>query len=628
VQLYTFDSDLHSVELTGGTLELGKPDGEQTAMGAVLDDLLRREAGKRLAGVILIGDGAQRAIAPRDTRPQAPARMMADLGYPLFTVPLGQSRGLGQARDLAIEDLRVPQHIFVKNQLDVAGTARVEGYVNQSLLSQLLFETTQGKMEVVSSKQLKAATDGERLPINLEYVPDVPGEYKVTLKLQTLPGEIVTTNNEMSTFVTVLKGGLNALYIEGTPRVEQKFIRRSLDASPDIKVDYVRLDAQKRQTRPVDMDQWFKPGKYDVYILGDVDSTAFTPQELGDLAAAVNRGAGLIMLGGLHSFGAGGYGNTPLADALPVSFDREDRQNFGEKLRTDLHVSGSLRLQPTPIGLGQSLMKLAAGDANASTWAALPPLDGANRFRHLKPGAQTLADAGNTPLLVAKDFGAGRVLAFAGDSTWHWWLKGFAAQHKRFWRQTVLWLARKDETTEGNVWVALDQRRYAPGNRVGFTLGARTAQGEEITDALFDVRVTQPGGSSGPARVVRQGTETQGTFLDTEKPGDYQIQVTASQAGKELGKTQARFLVHDQDLELENPAADRGTMEQLASITGGRTVAPELLSQLLDELREGVRKFETETQTRYTLWDTWPFFFVFVGLLISEWFFRKRWGLV
>ena len=57
----------------------------------------------------------------------------------------------------------------------------------------------------------------------------------------------MTTNNELSTFVTVLKGGVNVLYLEGALRVDQKFLRRSLDASPDIKVDYVRLDQRDPQ---------------------------------------------------------------------------------------------------------------------------------------------------------------------------------------------------------------------------------------------------------------------------------------------------------------------------------------------------------------------------------------------
>jgi len=29
-----------------------------------------------------------------------------------------------------------------------------------------------------------------------------------------------------------------------------------------------------------------------------------------------------------------------------------------------------------------------------------------------------------------------------------------------------------------------------------------------------------------------------------------------------------------------------------------------------------------------TLWDSWPTLLTFVGLLSTEWFLRKRWGLV
>ena len=41
-----------------------------------------------------------------------------------------------------------------------------------------------------------------------------------------------------------------------------------------------------RPNRPVDLAERFKPGKYDVYILGDVDSSVFKGDELNMLAQA------------------------------------------------------------------------------------------------------------------------------------------------------------------------------------------------------------------------------------------------------------------------------------------------------------------------------------------------------
>ena len=92
----------------------------------------------------------------------------------------------------------------------------------------------------------------------------------------------------------------------------------------------MRLDPRDPKSRPADLADRFKPGKYDVYILGDVDSTAFQGEELADAGRGVSRGAGLIMLGGFQSFGAGGYGETPLAKVLPVGMDRLERQRPDE----------------------------------------------------------------------------------------------------------------------------------------------------------------------------------------------------------------------------------------------------------------------------------------------------------
>ena len=121
---------------------------------------------------------------------------------------------------------------------------------------------------------------------------------------------------------------------------------------------------------------------------------------------------------------------------------------------------------------------------------------------------------------------------------------------------------------------------------------------------------------------------TDGACSGNPGPGGWAaIVLTPDGTVKELGAAQARFLVDEQDRELENPAADRGALENLAMMTGGRALAPEQLPELLEQLKHSAHNFEVETQARRTLWDTWPFFLAFIGLLIVEWFLRKRWGL-
>ncbi|MES1213025.1 MAG: hypothetical protein ABUL64_00425, partial [Singulisphaera sp.] len=184
VKAYTFDADAHPVEVIDSPTQWpAKPDGSQTAIGWVLDDALRRETGKRLAGIVLLSDGAQRVLPAKDVPPQTPARRLADLGFKLYAVPFGQARALDQARDVALSDLRAPQVVFVKNEMAVDAVAQVDGFVGQDVVVQLLVETTPGKMEVVDSQQLRSEKNGDRLPVHMKYVPDVAGEKKVTLKV-------------------------------------------------------------------------------------------------------------------------------------------------------------------------------------------------------------------------------------------------------------------------------------------------------------------------------------------------------------------------------------------------------------------------------------------------------------
>ena len=259
----------------------------------------------------------------------------------------------------------------------------------------------------------------------------------------------------------------------------------------------------------------------------------------------------------------------------------------------------------------------------------MPPLEGANKFHDLAAGALVLAEAGpDKPLLAAQSFGDGRVLAFAADSTWRWWMRGQETAFKRFWRQVVLWLAHKDQGQEGSVWIRMPQRRFAPSQRVEFTAGVNAPTGESVADATYKADIVLPDGARRPLSLVRQGDQMVGSFRDAQTPGDYAVEITASQKDKPLGSTRARFLVFQQDLELDNASADAATMEGLAAMTGGQTLAPEQLPDLVQRLAAETEHLDVQQETKKTFWDSWTFFLTLVALLSVEWYLRKRWGLV
>jgi len=636
VKVYSYDAGLGPEAWQADRLQLpAAADGQQTDIGTSLHQAVERELGKRLVGVILLGDGTQTAFQPQIEIYDA-ARELGNRGYPLYTVPFGPTGDTSQSRDVAVENLPEQLSVFVKNELPIRGLIRVRGYVNQQIAIRLTVEDEAGQQQIIDTTRVQADQDNQQLDVSLNYIPQTAGQFRLTLSAEQQPGELVTKNNHLTAFLTVLEGGLRVLYLEGEPRQEQKFIRWALDASPDIDLDFQWFASRLRKDWPVSLGDTFEKGNYDAYLLGDCDSAALGDVNLKQLAAEVERGKGLMALGGYHSFDPGGYQHTPLADLLPVEMDRLARQDFGQPDVQRWHVPGPLVMLPVR---DHPVTTLAPAARNEEVWRSLPPLRGANRWSGVKqqPGVQLLAETPeHVPLLVAGEYGAGRVLAFAGDSTWQWWRQGEGELHRRFWRQVVLWLARRDDLTRHDVWIDLPQRRFAVGSRPAFKAGARTAMGDVIADAILSATLRHPNGSSTPLHLTRQDADYAGTIERIAEPGEYQIDVTATDAnGGPLGKATAHFEVLDQDVEFGNPAADPDQLARLASLThdsGGRVVASEQLVSLLEEIKnnppEMVEEVLTKWQLADTWWDAWLVLGTIVALLATEWFLRKHWGLV
>ncbi|MFM7205779.1 MAG: hypothetical protein ACKO4T_03805 [Planctomycetaceae bacterium] len=635
IAVWTFDREARPLAATADdpfplTAWRDVPTADETAIGAALDDALRAAVGRQLAGVLVLSDGGQHAYAPRDTPPQVVARRVADAGVPLWSVTFGQQRGAGQGRDAAVVNLAVAETGYVKNMLEIAGRVRLDGFAGREAAVVLLAESADGTPEEVARTTVRAAGESVEDAVRLTWTPTAVGERKLTLRVEPQEGEAILANNELSTFVDVVDGGLRILYLEGALRVEQRFLRRVLSASPDMQVDFDWIDSSRRERWPVDIGRRLGTA-YDVVLIGDLDSRAVRPEDLRTLLDRVRNGTGLGLLGGFHAFEAGAWGGSPLGPALPFEPDRLARQSFDEPIRRDLHLDAAVRLVPDPRFGSISILRLGSTDGDTRTaWGAMPPLDGANRLGRLLPTTKTLAStADGVPLLVAREYGEGRVLAFAADSTWRWVMQGAGEQHRRFWRQLVLWLARRDGLEDDSLWLRLSQRRISPGTPLPFDAGLTRPDGSGDPGVTMEATLLGPDGQPRPVRVGRQGETFTGVLADCAEPGDWLLTVRATKPGEAAPRERAaRFTVFRQDLELANPVANPLLMRQLAEATSGGVRLPEEVPAIFDEIAARPPEFESREQWSASPWDTWPMFLILAACLCSEWFLRKRWGLV
>lgn len=605
IREYHFDQSLRE----GISLDVA-PAGDQTALGGALEQVLERSAGERLAGILLFSDGANTT----GTSPLSVARQIGAQKVPIFAFGFGRETASDQIRDIAARTVMANATTFAKNKLTVRGEFQASGYANQAINVRLLFDGIEKSRGV-----LNLSSDGSRGMIELSGVPEVAGEVKVTLEAQAQPGELLPGNNAASTFVTVLAGGLSVLEIEGKYRYwEPKFLRWALDQSPDIELSQLFLldSAGREETIPPEV---FAPGRFDVFILGDVHSNRFKPDELQAMANLVTKGAGLLMMGGYESFGPGGWGETPIAEVLPVIMRPADRQ------RTD-----PLKMLPTPAGLRHFILRLAPDeDANAALWNELRPLDGGSGFTGLKPNALPLAtNSDGSPMLVAQEVGAGRSIAFVGDTTWRWRKdeKGILA-HARFWRQLILWLAHKEDSSASEVRVRLPMRRLAIGQKLPLEVEVIGEGGRPLSNPQVQAVVTTPTGAEVPVPLLPEGEIHRGSYFQTDEPGDYTLRVVATKETSTLGSRTVKFLVHSEDREMLQLAADISTLKSLATATEGEFHTPEELPRFLDSLKKKDLNLEVSQPIREPLWDRVPVLLAFVALFTAEWLLRKRKGL-
>ncbi|MDA0281835.1 MAG: glutamine amidotransferase [Planctomycetota bacterium] len=639
VRFYDFDSELQSRD--PGAIS-DKAEGEWTAIGFSLDALLKEtQNGKQVIGIVLMSDGAQRAVSPFDIAPLAAARSFRELQIPMFPVPFGESDVAVTGLDIAVEDLAVDDIVFVRNTVPVDARIRVAGGEGRRFTVQLLVEDRTGRsafehgeMVVAAalpgarpSVEITATQPDQTIPVSLSFVPELSGEYRIAVRVTPLAGELRTANNERQTLLTVQKGGISVKYYD-TYRDEQVFIRE-VNSAAKLQLDFqwVRTGEFASRTKIDQAD--FEKDRYDVYIIGDVPAKVFSKEDLQLLARRVDEGAGLLTTGGFFSFSAGGYAGTPLESVMPVLLDKQEIQGEGP-ISADLHIERDLQMVPTASGLRHFVMRLTNGD-NDLAWKQLPPLLKANKLRKKNALVEVLAESTDkVPLLFALETGRSRSLSFAADSTWRWWMRDFREQHQRFWRQMILWLARKEFESDQPVWARVTPRNFNQGSSIPIEFGVRDDDGNPVSGVTFQTRVISPDGKESPIAALSSRDRSFGEFKGATEPGIYRVVVTATKDGQVIpGDATTRFLVDSRDPELDNPAADPALLEGLAEQTGGRVIPAEKFDEFLDQLiATGPPNLSLTSITRVTLWDNWWFLGAFSLTMSAEWFLRKRRGLV
>lgn len=314
------------------------PPGDQTDIANALQlslAILPSETRKR---IVLLSDGAE-------TRGRAleAAALAQAAGVPIETVALV---GPPSADDVALEVLEAPATAREGQQLRLT----VQAQSGRALTAQLQILLDR---QPILDQQVELQAGSNRLTVTVP-APS-PGFHAWEARLSA-PNDTVGANNVQFSFSEV-RGQPRVLLVEGAPGRAQ-----NLSAA---------LQAARLQTQVVLPNglpsSLIGMDAYDVIVLVDVPYRSL-PRRAAELLPAYVRelGRGLLMVGGEDSYAAGGYLDTPVETALPVTM-----RTRGVKIQPDVAIvlvidrSGSMsgqKLELAKEGAAQAYSTLSDQD--------------------------------------------------------------------------------------------------------------------------------------------------------------------------------------------------------------------------------------------------------------------------
>lgn len=316
--------------------------------------------------------------------------------------------------DGAITDLHVPQNVPAGGRLAVDVTVRAERKAAGRMRLDI-----DGKTYDRAPVTLPA---GRQVTLSYRLRLYRPGAHRVRAHLE-LPGDVVPANNDAAAAVTV-DGIPSILYVaQGPPPALFRSLRKG---GRNVELLTPRTFAGRARN----------PLQASSIVLDDIAVDDMPPSAWDALIRRVeDDGTGLVVLGGNHSFGAGGYRHSPLERILPVTAEGGSPRGLAVLFLVD--KSGSMEGDTTGISrlalarravidtarlLGPgSEVGLIAFDARPSQ--VLPLAEYRDPERALD-GAWRLSPSGGTRLLPALNLGvkqlvdsraARRVLVLVSD---------------------------------------------------------------------------------------------------------------------------------------------------------------------------------------------------------------------
>ncbi|MEO9931864.1 hypothetical protein [Rhodopirellula bahusiensis] len=593
------------------------------------------------------------------------AWQLSQSGWQVHAIGVGS---VDEPSDIGITNVLHPERIASDGRLTGTIVAKHFGVINESLQinlrsgekvvwSETFVATQDGQTEIEFDLPMEPLTnqlaDNEVRGVDRDSVV-LPFSASIRNTDQTGPTTLGQPGNDRWDFrIAAASRDRRLLILDGSSRWETRYLRNLLSRDPAWQVDTVLFGpgtdspvirrGNEDGDVPATAEDW---NRYDAIVLGEVPPEQWTNVDSDGLREFVRRGGGLIMLNGRYNRLSR---IESLNELLPVDFvDPAVTSNNDDLLQYQRQQPAVQSIGPTATGRSQPVMLLSTDiESNEQLWRRMP-VPSAIPVTTARADAEVWADAfvettgtstpteSRVPWMVTRLFGAGRVFYLATDQTWRWRYKIESQLHGRFWNQMLTaamqppYAVRDDYVAIGTdridyesgqsalIRVRLLSNERQPGDNLGIATSA-------TVDALL-IRDDQIVATI-PMKLDDASRQTYLAQTEPLSPGSYRVRIRASGYDASALKATAPIWVEStRKGELDRVAVDETTLREIASAGGGSYFHESSSDDVLNKLIPLSRGQIIETDT--LIWESWWLFVVILALLATEWWMRKKVGLV
>jgi hypothetical protein len=618
VRIHLFSNELES---SVNPDQLGKttPEGPSTDIAKAGKSLFGQTSRQMLEGVLIISDGGQNAPTPTDS---LSIRALA-AGSPIYSLPVGAAVA---RKDLSVSSGGGFPVGFVGQPVRLKASLKNEGLGNIRPKVELLDGT--GKK---LAEQVVSIADNSKAVVTFEVTPEKSGFSEYRIRAQSWPGEQIGGNNEARFDVNVLPGKIRVFLAEGVPYWDSKFLVQLLRNQPNLEVTSVYRLATER---------FFKL-ETDVSKASNANQATF-PEDPAGLSAydIIMFGKGVeyflnpARIEQLRSFVRNQGGSIVFARGKPYSGIFADLEGI-EPVEWTEALGSEFRLKPTLAGESAGLFGSLLAGRDDPQWQAMPGLLNASSVK-LKAFSQVLAEGSfesggqevRFPAIVTRRYGQGLITTINADGLWTWDFFPSASEagetYKSFWPQLLQWAATNSEFLPGQNY-ALRLNESQAG--VGVPVRAHILRRNEAANDAPRLAVSQDGKRVQEVALTPipdQKNEWE-AIVALSEPGSYRVDVLA-QPNDAAPAASGRLCVSAPPLDKDDLSANPELLSKLAIDSGGKRVEEADLEKILSPRVEA--EPEPDKMNWRPMWDRASVLLVMLGLFGSEWFLRRRNGLI